>query len=325
MAACLTQLLSDIGRCPEPLVRIPVLGRTGPDIEVNELNPDGSSGDELDAIQANKGSKGPEAPDVVDIGFSFGEPNKTLFMPYKVSSWDTIPPAAKNADGYWYGDYYGVLSFLVNTDVQPDVPKDWADLLDPKYKGHISMWDDGTSAVEVSAYIHGWDETKLTADQLAQIKQEWIDQSKLNLFYWNAEPDLQQAMEKGDVWIAYAWQGSYATLLGKGVPVAYAHPKEGWNSWVGLYGIRKGTQNYDLALKFLDEKLAQKTGENLVNEYYYGDSNQDVMNAVTDPTLKQAFSLEDPNILQKTNFTPNLTTDQIDAWNAMWSEVKAAP
>ena len=37
VAACLTKLLSDIGRCPEPLVRIPVLGRTGPDITYNSL------------------------------------------------------------------------------------------------------------------------------------------------------------------------------------------------------------------------------------------------------------------------------------------------
>ena len=57
---------------------------------------------------------------------------------------------------------------------------------DPKYAGHISMWDDGPSAVSVSSYIHGWDETKITPDQLAQIKQEWIDQRKLNLTYWLA-------------------------------------------------------------------------------------------------------------------------------------------
>ncbi|HEY3310320.1 MAG TPA: extracellular solute-binding protein [Anaerolineales bacterium] len=249
----------------------------------------------------------------------------------KLTNWDKVPENFKkigqiNGKQYFIPWDWGFTSILYRTDKIPGGIDSWAALQDPKYKGHISMWDDGPGAVAVSAYIHGWgDETKITPDQLAQIKQEWIAQRKLNLFYWNAEPDLQQAMEKGDVWVAYAWQGSYATLLGKGVPVAYAHPKEGWNSWVGVYGIRKGSPNYDLALKFLDEKLAQKTGENLVNEYYYGDSNQDVMQGVTDPTLKQAFSLEDPNILQKTNFTPNLTTQQIDDWNAMWSEVKAAP
>jgi putative spermidine/putrescine transport system substrate-binding protein len=113
-------------------------------LEVNELNPDAGSGDEVEAIKANKDNKGPQAPDVIDVGFAFGDSSKKdqLIQPYKVSTWDTIPDDAKDADGYWYGDYYGVLSFLVNTDVQPDVPKDWADLLDPKYNGQVALSGD---------------------------------------------------------------------------------------------------------------------------------------------------------------------------------------
>src|ERR1043165_4751649 len=115
-----------------------------PEITVNELNPDAGSGDEVEAIKANKDNKGPQAPDVIDVGFAFGSSSKadSLIQPYKVSTWDSIPADAKDPDGYWYGDYYGVLSFLVNTDVQPDVPKDWADLLDPKYKGQVALSGD---------------------------------------------------------------------------------------------------------------------------------------------------------------------------------------
>jgi len=113
-------------------------------LEVNELNPDAGSADEIEAIKANKDNKGPQAPDVIDVGFSFGESSKAegLITPYKVATWDSIPADAKDADGYWYGDYYGVLAFLVNTDVQPDVPQDWADLLDPKYNGQIALSGD---------------------------------------------------------------------------------------------------------------------------------------------------------------------------------------
>jgi len=113
-------------------------------LEVNELNPDAGSGDEVEAIKANKDNKGPQAPDVIDVGFAFGTSSKAegLLMPYKVSTWDSIPADAKDAEGYWYGDYYGVLSFLVNTDVQPDVPKDWADLLDAKYNGQVALSGD---------------------------------------------------------------------------------------------------------------------------------------------------------------------------------------
>lgn len=113
-------------------------------IEVNELNPDAGSGDEIEAIKANKDNPGPQAPDVIDVGFAFGPSSKAegLIQPYMVSTWDSIPADAKDAEGYWYGDYYGVLSFLVNTDVQPEVPQDWADLLDPKYNGQIALSGD---------------------------------------------------------------------------------------------------------------------------------------------------------------------------------------
>lgn len=248
----------------------------------------------------------------------------------KLSNWSKVPEAFKKL-GQFNGKQYcipwdwGFTSILYRTDKVPEGINSWSALMDPKYKGHVSMWDDGPGAVTVSAYIHGYDETNITDQQLQDIKKEWIAQRDNNLFYWAGEPELVDAMANGDVWVAYAWQGAYATLLGKGVPVAYANPKEGRNSWVGVYCIRKGTPNHDLALKFLDEKLGDATGQNVVNEFYYGSANQDVMNGITDETLKTAFSINDPNILAKTNFTPNLTAAQRDAWTAMWNEVKAAP
>jgi putative spermidine/putrescine transport system substrate-binding protein len=113
-------------------------------IPVNELNPDAGSGDEIEAIKANKDNKGPQAPDVIDVGFSFGGSSKTegLIQPYKVSTWDTIPADAKDPDGYWYGDYYGVLAFMVNTDVVKNVPQDWADLLKDEYKSQVGVSGD---------------------------------------------------------------------------------------------------------------------------------------------------------------------------------------
>jgi len=248
----------------------------------------------------------------------------------KLTNWDKVPDSFKaigqiNGKQYFIPWDWGFTSILYRTDKVEGEIDSWGALMDPKYAGHISMWDDGPGAVTVSTYIHGYDETAVTDEQLAAIKGEWIAQRDLNLFYWAGEPELTEGMAGGDVWVAYAWQGAYATLLGQGVPVAYANPKEGRNSWVGVYGIRKGTENYDLALKFLDAKLGEATGNNVVNLFYYGHSNQDVMNGITDAALKEAFSIDDPDILAKTNFTPNLTAEQRDAWTAMWAEVKAAP
>jgi len=113
-------------------------------IKVNELNPDAGSGDEVEAIKANKSNKGPQAPDVIDVGLSFGPTAKAdgLLAPYKVSTWSTIPDSAKDADGAWYGDYYGVLAFEVNKDIVKKSPTDWADLLGADYKNTVAVAGD---------------------------------------------------------------------------------------------------------------------------------------------------------------------------------------
>lgn len=246
----------------------------------------------------------------------------------RLKNWDKVPDSFKalgqfNGKQYFVPWDWGFSSILYRTDHIETVDS-WDVLLDPAYAGHLSMWDDGPGAVTVSSYIHGYDETAITAEQLEAIQAEWTAQAPLNKTYWAAETDLIPLVQSDEVWAAYAWQGAYATLLGESVPVAYANPKEGRNSWVGVYGIRKGTPNLDLALRFLDEKLSDATSTNLPNLYYYGSANSDVMAAITDESLKAAFGIDDPSILDSTNFTPNLTAEQRDDWTQMWTEVKAA-
>jgi putative spermidine/putrescine transport system substrate-binding protein len=113
--------------------------RTG--LEYNGLNPDAGSAEELTAIEANKDNPGPQAPDVIDVGLAFGPEaqSKGLIQPYKVATWDSIPDDQKQVDGYWYGDYYGVLAFEVNSAVITDIPQDWSALKDPKYANSIAL------------------------------------------------------------------------------------------------------------------------------------------------------------------------------------------
>ena len=47
----------------------------------------------------------------------------------------------RDADGYWYGIYKGILGFMVNRDelarMNLEAPQDWDDLLKPEYQGLI--------------------------------------------------------------------------------------------------------------------------------------------------------------------------------------------
>ena len=125
-------------------------------LQVNELNPDGGSGDEIEAIKANKDNKGPQAPDVIDVGYGFGPQliDEKLVQPYKVATWDTIPADSKDPNGNWFGDYYGVLAFEVNKDAVKNVPQVWADLLKPEYKGQVALAGDPRASAQAQMSVY---------------------------------------------------------------------------------------------------------------------------------------------------------------------------
>jgi len=112
-------------------------------ITINDNLPDGGSGDEIDAIKNTKGQTGPTVPDVIDVGIAFGDQIKTdkLVQPYKVATFDSIDSKFKDPDGYWYGDYYSILTFEVNKSAAKS-PADWADLLTADYKNKVALAGD---------------------------------------------------------------------------------------------------------------------------------------------------------------------------------------
>ena len=108
-------------------------------LRVHSASPDASSAQELQAIRSLKGQR--RGPDVVDVGpsFALAGVSEHLFQPYKVSTWESIPDNMKDADGLWYGDYFGIESFGVNRSVVKKSPRTWNDLLKPEYKGMVAL------------------------------------------------------------------------------------------------------------------------------------------------------------------------------------------
>ena len=122
-------------------------------LKLTDAIPDGTSAQENQAIVQQKGSK--RAPDVLDVGPSFADAGKKakLYQPYKNANWATIPANMKDPQGYWVGDYWGVISFGTNLDVAKTAPTDWSDLKDPKYKNMIALGGDPRQAGEAFAAV----------------------------------------------------------------------------------------------------------------------------------------------------------------------------
>ena len=108
-------------------------------LKLTNDNPDGSSAQENQAVRSLKGDS--RAPDVLDVSpsFAIAGANEGLYAKYFTTNFKKVPRAMKDGRGFWVGDYWGVISFGVNTAIVNNVPKTWADLLKPEYRNRVAL------------------------------------------------------------------------------------------------------------------------------------------------------------------------------------------
>jgi putative spermidine/putrescine transport system substrate-binding protein len=112
-------------------------------LKVNSAQPDAASQEEINAANQLKGTD--RAPDVFDLGQSVALANTTMFAPYKVSTFDTIPADFKDAGGTWVNDYGGYMSIGYDSKKLPEV-KGVEDLLGAGFKGKVALNGNPTQA-----------------------------------------------------------------------------------------------------------------------------------------------------------------------------------
>jgi len=111
-------------------------------IKIDSANPTGTSQQEVDAVKTENGTA--KAPDVLDIGMSTALANTSLFAPYEVSTWSSIPTAQKAPNGIWVQDYGGYMA--VGYSSKFGTITSLNDLLGPKFKNAVALNGNPTSA-----------------------------------------------------------------------------------------------------------------------------------------------------------------------------------
>jgi putative spermidine/putrescine transport system substrate-binding protein len=107
-----------------------------------------NSGQAIAALIAEKANP---VADVTYLGGIAADPAKDagVLAPYKPKGWEKVPVDLKDADGYWFTIHSGTLGLFVNKTALAGkaVPKGWADLLKPEYKGVVGYLDPTSAAV----------------------------------------------------------------------------------------------------------------------------------------------------------------------------------
>lgn len=107
-----------------------------------------NSGQALAQLVAEKASP---VADVTYLGVSFAiqAQKEGVVAPYKPAAWNDIPAGLKDPAGHWFTIHTGTLGFMVNVDALKGkpVPRSWADLLKPEYKGLVGYLDPASAFV----------------------------------------------------------------------------------------------------------------------------------------------------------------------------------
>ncbi len=220
---------------------------------------------------------------------------------------------------------WGFESIIYRTDKVKTAPTSWADLWNPEYAGHLSMFDSGESAHIITALSLGFDPWNTTPEQNAQIKQKLLELKPNLLNYWTDSTELNQLIASGDAWVASnAWNDAYVVANNEGVPVEYVTPTEGRLGWLCGYAISSKAKNTDLAYDYIDALLEPAAIAAMATTNGYGASNVEALPLI-DPEVVAAMGLDKPEILDTTVFYRPINDEQRELFTGMWSEVKAAP
>jgi putative spermidine/putrescine transport system substrate-binding protein len=121
-----------------------IKNKTGVTIPPDNKN----SGQALAQLVAEKASP---VADITYVGITFGIQAKKdgVVTAYKPAFWNEIPDGLKDPEGYWFTVHSGTLGFMVNVDALKGkpIPRSWADLLKPEYKGLVGYLDPASAFV----------------------------------------------------------------------------------------------------------------------------------------------------------------------------------
>lgn len=121
-----------------------IKAKTGITVPADNKN----SGQSLAQLVAEKASP---VADVTYLGVTFAiqAQKDGVVAPYQPSHWKDIPDGMKDPAGNWFSIHSGTLGFMVNVDALKGkpVPKSWADLLKPEYKGLVGYLDPASAFV----------------------------------------------------------------------------------------------------------------------------------------------------------------------------------
>src|SRR6266567_2428869 len=252
----------------------------------------------------------------------------------KIPSYTQLSPqltslSLVHASGNVYGVpfMWGPDPLIYDTTVFAQPPASWNVLWDPKYKGKVSVWDD-LSTVYMAAQLLGYDKPdpsqlyNLSDAQLEAVKKKLLELKPNIRKMWTTGGELTNLFESHEIVIAMGWPLNTAELKKANFPVGETIPKENTTGWIDHLMITSGSENKELAHKFLEYMVEAKTQKLVTDKTHYVPANPQSALFMTPDEVKGLHLNDVENYQKRIYFWQNVPRRA--KYTEIWNDVKAA-
>lgn len=166
--------------------------------------------------------------------------------PNKIPNMNDVYEGFRRPDNKGIGWGMNGLGILYNTEFVPEPPTSWLDLLDPKYKGKVVLWD-GDFKRHLVPIAHALGSNEGDVEESWSLLSEAARNGQF-LAFGTSNDAMKNPLVQGEAWITVMSNSFARTWADEGAPVGYAIPKEGQIAFPLLFQIVNGCTPEQIAV-----------------------------------------------------------------------------
>ncbi len=239
-----------------------------------------------------------------------------LLQPYAPTWAADVPPEARDSADRWYGTYLTPEVIAYNSEAVPDsaAPKDWDDVLDPKWKGRVIIRDpiaSGTMREIFGAIL----ERSIAATGSTAAGWNWLRRLDANTREYTLNPTiLYQKIARREGLITLYDMPDIALLQQRQhLPIKYVIPTSGTPLLVDAIAIVKGTRHPHEAQLFYEYVTSRGALLHAARAHLRIPARIDLPEESLPQWVQTARQQIKPMPLDRT-----LLADSLDAWMQYW-------
>jgi iron(III) transport system substrate-binding protein len=239
-----------------------------------------------------------------------------LLEPYAPTWADKVPADARDANGAWFGTYMTpeVIAYNTNAVTAAEAPKDWDDVLDPKWKGKVLIRDPIASG-SMRAIFGGILARSVARTGSTAEGWEWLRRLDGNTKEYVLNPALlYQKLGREEGTITLYNMPDIATLEQRTkTPVGYVIPASGTPLLVDAIALVKGARQLDAARRFYEYVTTPAALDDAAVKFLRIPARTDMAVDSLPDIVKRARTEVKPMAGDQ-----RLLRDSLDAWMKYW-------